>query len=241
MNLLLILFLVFYIQAQDCPWVKMASRDLGGYDVYRGQTKGGMTAQQCQRRCDSISRCKAIMHGNSMNSNRWFRNLCWIKTYSPRTSRDSRLKYNRGVDVYVRLKADCRYNKPTTVVRAKPAPAPAPVKKVTNTCRFMGFRDRGVTSRSYNYLKPKGGMTLDSCKSLCNKYKKCKAVSFAYNLCQMIDVSLTGRWSYRMKSKRGYYIFTKQGECGDDEEKVKTYVTVKKAPEAAAKADEPAP
>ena len=152
MNLLhlsLILFLVTYIQAKDCQWIKMASKDLGGYDVYRGQTKGGMSAQQCQRRCDSISRCKAIMHGNSMNSNRWFRKLCWIKTYSPRTSRDSRLKYNRGVDVYVRLEADCRYKK-TTVVRAKPAPSP--VKKATNTCRYMGFRNRGVNSRSYNYL-----------------------------------------------------------------------------------------
>ncbi len=99
-----------------CKWEKFPSKDLGGYDVYRGQTKGGMTAEQCQRRCDSIKACKAIMHGNSMNNNRWYRKLCWIKTYKPYAAYDKILKYNRGVDVYVRSKSyDCRDNYKSTV------------------------------------------------------------------------------------------------------------------------------
>ena len=42
------------------------------------------------------------MHGNNLNTNKWFRRLCWVKTVRPENENDLGMRYNKGVDVYVR-------------------------------------------------------------------------------------------------------------------------------------------
>ena len=88
---------------KSCGWKKFPNKDLGGNDVIYGKTWKTNTPEECQAKCDADSRCKSIMWATNYNPNRWYRQLCWLKT----KGRGYESKYRRGTGIDVYQRNDC--------------------------------------------------------------------------------------------------------------------------------------